>query len=158
MRGYFYVSNPIVLLKMDALSPEDICYRILRTIAEAEEVSCNDLPPLGESIDIEAVGEFLESSSGSAKAEFEYMDWRIKLTANGRITIIESKSEQNRYVARCNTCEEKKRDVRLEAAQDFFATHADRSHAVEIHRSDGVEPNPSEDTFGSETGQAEGTD
>lgn len=142
---------------MKTHSLQETCQRIILAIAEAEEVPASDLPPLGNTIDVEALQTFLQSSSGSATTEFRYLGRRIRVKADGRMIISELDGEQCRYVTRCNTCGEEKRDVELETAQEFFTTHVDQSHAVEINRS-GVEPHPSEDTFGSETGQAEGTD
>lgn len=141
---------------MDRSSQENISHRIIRAIADAEEVPRSDLPPLWDSVDIEALQAFLQSSSGSAKAEFRYLDRRIKLRADGALTISEPNSEQDQYIARCNTCGEMKRNVELETAQDFFETHVDRGHAVEINRSSGGEPYPSAEAE-SETGHTEET-
>lgn len=142
---------------MKTVSQKELCHRIILAIAEAEEVPPRDLPALGNAIDVEALQAFLQSSSDTATAEFEYLDRIIKLTSDGNITIREL-NEQDQYVTRCTTCEAEKRDVVLEVAQEFFTVHVDQSHAVEIYRSGGVEHQSLEDSFDSETRQAEETD
>lgn len=112
----------------------NLSQRLLSSIADEEGVPPYDLPPLGETIDIEALEAFLGASNGSAKATFRYLRRRITVEANGRITVSDSTSDDGLYVARCHTCGQVKRHVDLETAQDFFAVHADQRHAVELFR------------------------
>lgn len=143
---------------MDPPTKDESFQRLIRALAESEDVQPCDLPPLADAIDTDALLTFLESSGGSAKAEFQYYGRRIRLTADGSVTVSKPVNDQNRYVARCTTCDEEKQDVLLETAQDFFAIHADQKHEVEIFRSGEAEPGPSEDDSTTGSGRSEGTD
>ncbi|MFC6811203.1 HalOD1 output domain-containing protein [Natrialbaceae archaeon GCM10025810] len=121
----------------EPLSQEDLYHQILSPIAEEMGVSIVELPPLGDAVDAEALRVFLQSSS-SSKAEFQYLGRRIRVEASGEILI--DVQDRGQYVARCNTCGEKKENVDMETAQDFFEIHAAHSHAVEINRTGTADP------------------
>lgn len=140
----------------DKMPPQDeLLQRLVAAVAATEDVPPTDLPPLAHVIDAEALQTFLESSDGHATAEFEYFGRHIRVHADGTMTVNEATSDQARFVARCNTCREEKRDVLLQTAQDFFATHADRNHAVELCRRREDEPRHLEDPADSVSGRAE---
>lgn len=130
---------------------EGLCQSIVLSVAEAEGVQPNDLPPLGSDVAIDAMETFLQSSDRRSAAEFRYLGRRIRVKNDGSIFMSKPDSEQDRFVARCNSCDKEKRDVGLETAQDFFADHADQRHEVEIERIGEVEPQLSEE-------KEEGTD
>lgn len=115
----------------------DVVSTIISAIAEVEDVPPEALPPIGAVVDVGALERFLGSSRGDARAEFRYRGRKIGVAAEGRVTVSEPADDDGPFVSRCNTCGAENRGVHLDAAQAFFADHADRSHAVEIVRTPG---------------------
>lgn len=142
-------------LAMTASNVNEFVHRVVSVVAEVEKVPPTHLPPLGDVIDLEALQRFLGSTGTSSAAEFVYLGRNVRVSHDGRITVSEPDRENGPYVGRCNTCGEEKRDVGLKAAQDFFASHANRSHAVEIFRTDKEGSDHSADT--GETGDGDGS-
>lgn len=70
----------------------------------------------------------------------------------------DSPTNQRQYFARCNTCNEEERGIELATAQEFFKTHVDQGHAVEINRIGRSEPLLGSDTSGSPQRQGDDSD
>lgn len=135
----------------------DVVSTIISAIAEAEDVPPEALPPIGAAVDVEALERFLGSSRGDARAEFRYRSRKISVAAEGRVTVSEP-ADGGPFVSRCNTCGTENRGVHLDAAQAFFADHADRSHAVEIVRLPGEAPGQPSPAGETGAGRNRGTD
>lgn len=134
----------------------DLVSDVVHAIARAEQVAPEELTPLGDEIDVEALESFLESSHGGGSATFVHGDWRVTVSDTGRITVTGLHGGHGPYVGRCSTCSLEERDVDLQSAQDFFAAHVERGHAVEIVRDEGADVDPGIDGLGS--GRKTGTD
>lgn len=77
---------------MGARSNGGYANRIVRRVAEVEGVEPDELPPLYESIDPDALATLLESSAETMTVEFSYLDYRV-IVDNDAVTVHETERD-----------------------------------------------------------------
>lgn len=60
---------------------DDTLYRILETVADAEGTDIMELPPLGETVDADAIQKLLDSTE-RVRVEFDYAGYGVLITNN----------------------------------------------------------------------------
>lgn len=71
---------------------DSLVVELVSHISEAKGVEPLELPPLGNTIDPEAVERVLESDMNcSATVSFEYADCEVEVKANGEIFVLSSR-------------------------------------------------------------------
>lgn len=78
---------------MQTPAPAGMYHQLVLAIAEREATTPIELPPLGNSIDLEALERFLGSTLREANVEFRYLGWTITVRNDGHFTITETHYE-----------------------------------------------------------------
>lgn len=67
----------------------DVTESIVRTVAEHENVSPDDLPPLEEKIDLETLRQLEDAESRLTKRlEFMYLFYQVTVQPDGEVTVV----------------------------------------------------------------------
>lgn len=67
----------------------DVTESIVRTVAEHENVSPDDLPPLEEKIDFETLRQLEDAESRLTKRlEFMYLFYQVTVKPDGEVTVV----------------------------------------------------------------------
>lgn len=85
---------PVVDAKHTTESDRSVAETLLDALAEAADVDVTALPPLYESIDLEAVTQLFDTHEGVADSTlllgFEFRDWKLYVRGDGRIRICDT--------------------------------------------------------------------
>lgn len=72
---------------------EGFPHTLLWAIVDREAITPEDRPLLSNSIDIDALEQFLHSRKNEVNAEFNYLGWTIAVRNDGHFTITETHYE-----------------------------------------------------------------
>lgn len=66
---------------------DHVSIRLVEKLAEARNLDPRDLPPLGRTIDLEALDTFIESAQSELTIEFSIQGHAVTVTGDGVITL-----------------------------------------------------------------------
>ena len=68
-------------------SSNPVSIRLIELLADAEDVDPRDLPPLGRTIDLEALNSLIESASSDLMVIFSVKGYDVIVTGNGSVVL-----------------------------------------------------------------------
>lgn len=84
-------STPVVDSRYDGDSNRTLAEAVVEAVAAAEGVDATDLPPLYETIDLDALERLFDGHAGAADAGamlgFRFESWNVFVHADGRIRV-----------------------------------------------------------------------
>lgn len=77
-------------LESRARSEKDqVVVNVVTTIAEAENVDADELTPLSDVIDPDALEQLFQSADGTVRVAFEYRQWTVEVRDEGVVAVTE---------------------------------------------------------------------
>jgi hypothetical protein len=68
--------------------PDSVSLRVVSALSDATDTAADELDPLYNAVDPEALDRLLESgSSGDVRVEFEYGDSRVEVSSDGTVAV-----------------------------------------------------------------------
>lgn len=68
-------------------SADPVSLRIVEQLADAEDLDPSDIPPLGYTIDLEALDTLVESATSSLLVTFSVLGYDVIVTGNGSVVL-----------------------------------------------------------------------
>lgn len=81
--------TPVVDVEYDRHGPNNIVETLIDALAKAEGVDVTAIPPVYDTIDLEAIRQLFEREDGATDTllSFTFGDWNIFVRADGRIRV-----------------------------------------------------------------------